>query len=73
MPTKVELIKQLKETEEREKENWMVAQVLLKKLTELEINFNLLVDLIKGCDCCHKLDQLKDAIKHVDITIEELE
>ena len=72
MPTKVELMKQLKESQENEKKGKFVCMNLIQRLTELELNFNLLVDLINDCDCEHKLDQLKDAIKHVDITIEEV-
>jgi hypothetical protein len=69
MPTKVELLKQLRESKEEAKENWMVAYKSFKKLTELQINYNRLIDLIKGCDSEQKLDMLKD-LQHIEITIE---
>jgi len=70
MPTKVELMKQLKESQKEAQDNFMAATISLKKLTEAQINFNRLIDLIKGCDCEQKLDMLKD-LEHVEITINQ--
>jgi len=70
MPTKVELMKQLKESQKEAQDNFMAAATSLKKLTEAQINFNRLIDLIKGCDCDQKLDMLKD-LEHIEITISQ--
>ena len=70
MPTKVELMKQLKESQKEAKDNFMVATIYLKKLTETQINYNRLIDLIKKCDCDQKLDMLKD-LDHIEITINQ--
>jgi hypothetical protein len=69
MPTKVELMKELKETKEENKRNWLVAYTSIKKLADLEIHFNTLVDLIKGCDSEKKLDDLKNKVKHIEIIL----
>ena len=71
MPTKVELMKQLKESQKEAQDNWMAAVTSMKKLTDLEINFNRLIDLIKGCDSEQKLDMLKD-LQHIEVTIEQV-
>ena len=70
MPTKVELMKQLKESQEGEKKNFKACITIIKKLTDTEIEFNRLVDLIKGCNCDEKLDLLKDTVKHIPLSIE---
>ena len=71
MPTKIELMQQLKESQKEAKDNWMAALTSLKKLTEAQINFNRLIDLIKGCDSEQKLDMLKD-LQHIEVTIEQV-
>ena len=48
MPTKAELVKQLKETEENERKAHLTVMVLVKKLTELQINYNLLTSNVKA-------------------------
>jgi len=70
MPTKVELMKQLKDSQEESEENWMAAVTALKKLTALQIQYNRLMDLIKGCDSDEKLQWLKD-LGYVKITIHQ--
>ena len=72
MPTKAELVKQLKETEENERKAHLTVMVLVKKLTELQINYNLLVECIKRGDVIKKLDKLQENLKYVEITIENL-
>jgi len=71
MPTKVELMKQLKEAKEESRDNWMACLDAVKKLTELQINFNRIIDLIKGCDSEQKLDMLKE-LGHIPIIIDQI-
>ena len=71
MPTKVELMKQLKESQEQSRDNWMACLDAVKKLTELQINFNRIIDLIKGCDSEQKLDMLKE-LGHIPIIIDQI-
>ena len=71
MPTKVELMKQLKESQEQSRDNWMSCLEATKKLVELQINFNRIIDLIKGCDSEQKLDMLKE-LGHIPIIIDQI-
>ena len=71
MPTKAELMEQLKESQKEAKDNWMAAFTMMKKLTETQINFNRLIDLIKGCDSEQKLEMLKD-LNHIQVTISQV-
>ena len=71
MPTKVELMKQLKKSQEESRDNWMACLEATKKLVELQINFNRIIDLIKGCDSEQKLDMLKE-LGHIPIIIDQI-
>ena len=70
MPTKVELMKQLKESQEDEKKNFKACTTIIQQLTNIETQYNKLVSLVKGCDCDEKLDLLKDTVKHIPLSIE---
>ena len=71
MPTKVELMKQLKESQEESKRSKMVCYEATKQLIELQINFNTIIDLIKMCDSEQRLDMLKD-LKHIPALIDQI-